>query len=591
MQENGACAYQFGKFRIDSGQRVLAREGDPIPLPPKAFDLLALFVGDAGRLLTKQRIMDALWPETFVEEANLANLIALLRKVLGDTTRQPAYIETVPKHGYRFVAHVSPITVESGVSPTNETNADGAIRFIAFPFRSTGSEGADFLAHSIPEAIAATLAELNAFTVRSTQMAARFDPEHWDPRTVAAEADVDVILRGTIHLAEGQIHASTELIDAGTAKILWSEIWDVSSAELHRVHSGIVQLIVRSLIRSTRTSGSLMTGIDTPATADGYTLYLRANELTLRRSIENMVLARDLYIACTDIDPGYAPAWARLGRCCHWLEKFGGTEAAAAGSAETAFARAFGLNPHLSIAHSAYTPLQCDAGHAVDAMTRLIPLLQHKGSNPEIFAALVHCCRYCGETDASIAAHDRAFRLDRRFPTSVAHTYFGLGDYERALYWYDTNTGVYLDVLSLTMMGRLEEASALMWTRRQRFSMQPALMYSLRCCLDGDAAGALSALREHGWARAHDPEVRFYLARQAARFGDASLALRFLTESVSAGYGSSLTLMQDPWLGILRGSAEFEQVLLTVRAREREAHESFVRVGGDLVLAEAARPC
>ncbi|HXS95434.1 MAG TPA: hypothetical protein VN736_12590 [Candidatus Limnocylindrales bacterium] len=150
---------------------------------------------------------------------------------------------------------------------------------------------------------------------------------------------------------------------------------------------------------------------------------------------------------------------------------------------------------------------------------RLIRLLERNGSNPEIFAALVHSCRYCGQMDASIAAHDRAFRLDRRFPTSVAHTYFSLGDYEKALYWYDTNTGMYLDVLALTMMGRLDEASALMWTRRERFSMQPALMYSLRCCLDGDATGGLSALREQEWVRAHDPEVRFYLGRRRPSSG------------------------------------------------------------------------
>ncbi len=580
MDENRACCYQFGNFRIDSAQRVLVRGDDAIPLPPKAFDLLSLLIGDAGRLLTKQRIMDALWPDTFVEEANLANLIALLRKALGDTTRKPAYIETVPKHGYRFVADV--------LASANEGRSDGAIRFIAFPFKSNRTEGADFLGYSLPEAIAATLAELNAFTVRSTQMAARFDPVHWNPQAVAAEADVDVILRGTIDRAAGQIHATTELIDARSATVLWSKIWDVPAGELHTLHRGIAQLIIRSLIRRTRGADSLMTGVDTPATAHAYELYLRANQLTLKRSTENMALARDLYVACTEVDPGYAPAWARLGRCYRFLEKFGGTEAAAAGSAHAAFARAFQINPNLAIAHSAYTPIQCDEGHAVDAMARLIGMLERNGSNPEIFAALVHSCRYCGQLDASVAAHGRAFRLDRNFPTSVSHTWFALGDYEKALYWYDTKTGMYFDVLTLTMMGRADEASALMWTRREHFSMQPALMNSLRCYLDGDATSGLRVLRENGSAAASDPEARFYMARQAARFGDFSLALRFLTESVTSGYGSSLGLIHDPWLQILRGTSEFGQILQTVREREREAHESFMRAGGERVLAQAA---
>ena len=87
MEEKSECQFRFGEFRLDTAERLLARGEDPIALPPKAFDLLALLVGDAGRLLTKQRIMDELWPSTFVEEANLANLIGLLRKALADTTK------------------------------------------------------------------------------------------------------------------------------------------------------------------------------------------------------------------------------------------------------------------------------------------------------------------------------------------------------------------------------------------------------------------------------------------------------------------------------------------------------------------------
>jgi len=589
VEEKSECQFRFGEFRLDTAERLLARGEDPIALPPKAFDLLALLVGDAGRLLTKQRIMDELWPSTFVEEANLANLIGLLRKALADTTKTPAYIETVPKRGYRFVAAVSTGVPAAGKSPaTWETRVEGGIRFIAFPFRSNDPGKADFLAHSLPEAIAATLAELNAFTVRSIQMAARFDPMRWDPRTVAAEADVDVILSGSVVRAEGQIHATTELMDARSATVLWSKVWDVPAGELHRLQRGIVQLIIRSLIRRTRGAAGLMARVDTPAAADAYELYLRANELSLKRSTENITLARDLYLACTQIDPGYAPAWARLGRCYRWLEKFAGTNAAATGSAEAAFARAFELNPHLAVAHSTYTPVQCDAGHAVNAMVRLIGMLERNGSNPEIFAAMVHACRYCGQLDASVAAHERAFQLDRNLPTSVAHTYFSLGDYEKALHWYDTKTGMYLDILALTMMGRLDEASALMWTRRDRLSMQPAIMNSLQAYLDGDTASGMTALRADGSGSVDDPEVLFYLARQAAKFEDAPLALRFLTESVRCGYGSYRSLKHDTWLTTLRGSPEFEQILLTVHSKEHEAHEAFLKAGGEWVLALSA---
>jgi DNA-binding winged helix-turn-helix (wHTH) protein/tetratricopeptide (TPR) repeat protein len=582
-EENRGRQYQFGNFHIDTAERLLARDNEALPLPPKAFDLLVLLLDNAGRLLTKQHIMEALWPETFVEEANLANLISLLRKLLGDTAANPAYIETVPKRGYRFIAHLSP--VPKPPEQPGEPRTQGVIRFIAFPFRTSTTEASDFLEYSLPEAIGATLAELNAFTVRSTQMGSRFDPVHWDPRAVAEEADVDVILSGAIVREDGQIRATTQLMDAPSATLLWSKIWDVPASELYRLHRGIVQLIIRSLIRRTRQSANLL--VDTPDAAAAYELYLRANELTLKRSPENMAHARDLYVACTQLDPGYAPAWARLGRCYRWLEKFGGPDAATTRLTEAAFARAFELNPHLAIAHTLYTPILCDSGHAVTAMVRLIGMLERNGNNAELFAALVQACRYCGQLDASVAAHERAFRLDRNLPTSVAHTYFALGDYDKALYWYDTKTGMYLDILALAMMGRLDDASALLWTRRERLSMQPALMQSLRYYLEGDAAAGLAAFGLAAHDSGPDPEVRFYMARQAAKFGDVSLALKFLTLSAASGYGSSLALMHDPWLENLRGTPEFDQVLRTTRAREHEAHDALVAAGGERFLDPA----
>src|SRR5262245_1048183 len=98
--------YQFGPFRIDVAERLLQLEGESVTLTPKAFDLLLLLVENQGHLLKKDDLMKTLWPDTFVEEANLSNNVSQLRKVLSaDSTHQ--YIETVPRRGYRFVAKVA----------------------------------------------------------------------------------------------------------------------------------------------------------------------------------------------------------------------------------------------------------------------------------------------------------------------------------------------------------------------------------------------------------------------------------------------------------------------------------------------------
>jgi len=84
MSEQERLAFSFGPFRLDVAERLLLRDGEPITLPPKAFETLLVLVQNSGRLITKRDLMNRLWPDTFVEEANLANNISLLRKVLDE---------------------------------------------------------------------------------------------------------------------------------------------------------------------------------------------------------------------------------------------------------------------------------------------------------------------------------------------------------------------------------------------------------------------------------------------------------------------------------------------------------------------------
>lgn len=107
--------YEFGEFRLDEAERLLSRRGVTVPLTPKAFDLLLALVDQPGRLLDKETLLSTLWPDSFVEENNLADNIFKLRRVLGDGENGRRFIETVPKRGYRFVADVravAPLTAQ-----------------------------------------------------------------------------------------------------------------------------------------------------------------------------------------------------------------------------------------------------------------------------------------------------------------------------------------------------------------------------------------------------------------------------------------------------------------------------------------------
>ena len=110
--------FEFGSYRLQPTERLLLRDGEPVPLTSKVFDLLVVLVENSGTLLERDHLLRTLWPDSFIEENNLTVNISNLRKLLAEDGGQTQYIETVPKRGYRFVAevrHVSP-SVEPGSS-------------------------------------------------------------------------------------------------------------------------------------------------------------------------------------------------------------------------------------------------------------------------------------------------------------------------------------------------------------------------------------------------------------------------------------------------------------------------------------------
>src|SRR5262249_58098824 len=104
--------FEFGPFRLDCTERLLLRDGQPVPLTVRAFDLLQLLVENRGHLVEKNQLMNQVWAGTFVEEGNVKATVSMLRKALEDNHGENRFIETVPRRGYRFVAEVRTIAEE-----------------------------------------------------------------------------------------------------------------------------------------------------------------------------------------------------------------------------------------------------------------------------------------------------------------------------------------------------------------------------------------------------------------------------------------------------------------------------------------------
>src|SRR5213596_1581781 len=107
MPQEAKRSYEFSSFRLDAARRVLFMQGTPVLLPPKVFNTLLILVERRGQVVEKAELMKLLWPDSFVEEANLTQNVSLLRKLLRESPHDHRYIVTVPGRGYRFVAEVS----------------------------------------------------------------------------------------------------------------------------------------------------------------------------------------------------------------------------------------------------------------------------------------------------------------------------------------------------------------------------------------------------------------------------------------------------------------------------------------------------
>ena len=499
-----ASILRFGAFELHPGSGELRRHGDRVKLPPQPFKVLEALVRRGGEVVTREEIRERVWHgDTFVDfDQGLNFCIRQIREALGDNAESPQFIETLPRRGYRFVAPVESADIERRGAPT---------RLIVLPFRMLRPDAeTDFLAFSLPDALTISLCGLESLVVRSSLAASRFGGDGLDPRKIGAEADVDVIVAGTLVRTGDGIRVSSQLTDASAGTLLWSHTTEVHVGNLFQVHDELVHRIVDSLSLPLTARERRMLRNDVPSSKRAYEDFLRANQLGL--DAKQWSVARDLYERCVEDDPRYAPAWARLGRIRHVMAKYlesGKQEEL--DRAETAFRRALELNADLAIAHKLYAQFEVDLGRAHDAMVRLVG--RARSADPELCAGLVSTCRYCGLLEASLAADALARRLEPRIRTSVPHTWFLQGDHQRVAS-QRLHENPYIVAVSLGALGRQQEAIlALRELEKTTTTRMRDFMVAARTLLEGDAAQSVAAVNRIVASDFRDPEGLFYLAR------------------------------------------------------------------------------
>ena len=360
---------------------------------------------------------------------------------------------------------------------------------------------------------------------------------------------------------------------------LWPDI-HVSEANLTNTIVSLRKIVGRDAITTASKHGyrfELPVEGEPGVPSATYEKFLRAKELTTQRSVDCMLLARDLYWTCLAEDPTFASAWAWLGRCCWFLAKFNTEPGANLDLAQAAFNRAFAIDPDLASAHQFYTFVEVDTGRAAEAMPRILDRLNRHPGEPESFTSLVQVFRFRGLLQESIEAHRRATQFDPAVHTSVAHTHFLAGDYPSAIETYNGRVAYYLDAAAWAALGDRKRAIAILRDRLSRMSLSTlmtALMSSLLALLEGKAHEAVRLMETADTTR--EPEILVYFARHYARLKQVDSAISALKRAAESGFVCAPdTLISDAWLSALRKHPEFASLLGTAETLIREARSSF----------------
>ena len=275
-------SYEFGPFRIDARKRLLLRNGVPVPVAPKAYELLVSLARREGSLATKEELMREVWPDTIVDDGSLARTVSRLRSILDGP-----YIETLPKRGYRFVS---------------VTRAK-SLAVLPFTILGPPDSAHDYLGIGIADALITRLSGLKGLQVRPTSSVIRF--ARADVATAGRELRVDSVIEGRIQIHGAKARVTVQLVVVADERPVWGESIDGTTGDVLDLQHAVAERVA-----------SLVAGHDAEprkriTTSDlAYQHYLRARDALFRMTAGSMQSALASLRTAVEIDPQFAAAYA-----------------------------------------------------------------------------------------------------------------------------------------------------------------------------------------------------------------------------------------------------------------------------------------
>jgi TolB-like protein len=335
--------YAFDGFTLDVTERCLKNGARVVALEPKTLDVLTVLVRNAGRLVTKQQLLDAVWSGSFVAEGILSVHVARLRMALGGRDAGARYIETVPRSGYRFTA--TPTLTLGGPRTTVDPPS---IAVLPFADRSAGSDQ-EWFSDGLSEEIINALTQVPGLKVTARTSAFAFRGKEQDITRIAEALRVRTILEGSVRRAGDRICVTANLISAEDGFHLWSERYDRALTDVVAIQDDIARAIATALqIRL----------IEAPAAPrahtpnlSAYEAYLKGRHYLYKLTAEALRRSKQCFEQAITLDPEFVAAHVGLSEYFFTIGNMTGQNEAAP-QARLAAQRALDLDPAAPQAHA-----------------------------------------------------------------------------------------------------------------------------------------------------------------------------------------------------------------------------------------------
>jgi adenylate cyclase len=309
---SGSRTFRFGDFSLDSGERQLLRDGVEVILRPKAFETLLCLLERHGHLITKNALLDRVWPDTFVSESVLNHCVSEIRKALEDDPRNPRYLKTIPRVGYKFMN-----------AAESATKAPPAWSIAVLPFTNISPDPEqEYFCDGMSEELINALTKIKDLRVVARTSAFSFKGKDIDIREIGKKLDVGKLLEGSVRKAGNKLRIAVQLVNVSDGYHLWSERYDRELDDVFAIQDEITRAIVDHL------KVSILAGEEAKITKHhtedlgAYNLYLKGRHFWSMRTGEGYKKAIECYQQALEIDPDYAPAYAGLANTFGFLGFF-----------------------------------------------------------------------------------------------------------------------------------------------------------------------------------------------------------------------------------------------------------------------------